>query len=508
MSTSVLSLEADTLIEKIEDLKKINEDKDKLGLTAELLKKREELKSQIEKRLNGEGSEDESEENTKTSDEEKSDESSDESSTSDTDEDQNNSDEKSSEDEESSSEESSDTKEETKDQDDGFTVRPKKDDSNDKEEKKSTETVKEKEEEEKKEDDSSSSGSDEEVEDKIDDIFKISEESSMRLYKAYISNIAASKSYDLIEPMKMAYESYKSEMKKLGIGSRMMLSFEDQPVVYTKLKVLETLNNIALYSSQIMKNFDDTIPSVKKSLEAYMEKITIYQTYTESDKIHLTLKMFDNKDILKNIYNSTESDINKSLRSLTKYADDTHKLVIALLENDLTNLPDLLRVNKFKEENGEFVYDDALPGFEYVRVRIKPFTSYIESKLSDYEIYSMTKFSLEDKYKLSPMIVKDIKTLDSLLDKLNSLFTNFTMMLESIDDIKKLYTDLLTEIKNKVYDIEKDVIKDYGSLGLDMLMKNSLKTKLALEALVFGSISINRYFSSMMEVLGNVAEIE
>lgn len=506
MSSMTLSLEADTLIEKIEELKKVNEDKDKLGLTAELLKKREELKSQIEKRLNGDNSEEEDDEGSDTSDEKSDNTDDSESSADDSKQDQDDSEEKSSEDT-SGSDDTSEVRKEEKDtkEDDGFEVRPKKDD---KDEKKSTETVKEKEEKKDEESDKDEGSSKDDEDMKIDDIFKITEESSSKLLKAYLDTIIVSKSSDPVGPLKMAYESYKTEMRKLGLGGRTILSFEDQPVVYTKEKVLETLNNIALYSSQIMKNFDDTMPTVKKSLEAYMEKITIYQTYTESDKIHLTLKMFDNKDILKNIYSGVDSDVNKSLRTLVGYADDTHKLVIALLENDLTNLPDLLRVNKFKEENGEFVYQDPLPGFEYTRVRIKPFVSYIESKLSDYEIYSMTKFSLEDKYKLSPMMVKDLKTLESLLERLNGLFTNFTLMLESIDDIKKLYSDILTDIKNKVYDIEKDVIKDYGSLGLDMLMKNSLKTKLALEALVFASISVNRYFTSMMEVLGNVAEIE
>lgn len=468
-------LDKDTLLDKVIELDKQEETKDSFSITAELIKKRDELKKEIEQKLAGikpdedkdttdiEGTEDspntnseDTAETVSAKDKDIMDKSSD------------------SEDKTSIADSLSGSKDKSAEPDAGEKKEPNIDDLDDI---------------------------------KMDDSSEVAKESLTLIRKAAIGNFFA--------PYIDAYNKRIEYLKtlKLPMSSRLMqknLSMEEQPIVYTKDKALESFKNVVSTISIYNKTSKNIANSFSIALKAFMEQATIYQVYLEKERLQFTSKLIDNKEILVNLAIDSNLNLKESLRNITRFNEDTLTLTKFMLNNSLEAISGSLHAANFvvDEDRFEYRYRESLPGFNDVSISVTEYTNFIKTKLASYIAYTTQTVKPSEYYSLPSLAVKDETNLSYILEYVNKEIASLGIIVDNLDSIDKLLTSILDDIKIKVYDLENDRIQDYSSLGIDDVLKNIIKAKLALELNLVGININNKFLTAIFSALKETTELK
>jgi len=296
---------------------------------------------------------------------------------------------------------------------------------------------------------------------------------------------------------------YLDSLKSFSISKRIKhISVENQPVVYTKDKMIESLKKILNTANVYDSVINEMFMSLSSSLKEAMETITIYKTYKEQNKITFTNKLIDNKDILINLYSDINCDFKSSLRIMDKFNTDTITLIKFLLTNELNTITGILKTANFiLNDNGEYNYKDKLPGFNLVTINITEYNNYIKTILEEYSCHSIKNIKPTEMLSLDALAIKDEQILDYVNSYLTKIITSMAIITDTMKDVNKTMNETFKEVKLKIYDLENNKVTDMPSLNIDKTIKDIIKLKLALESILVNISISSRFITSSTTVL-------
>ena len=155
----------------------------------------------------------------------------------------------------------------------------------------------------------------------------------------------------IFTPILHSYAKYTLSLEEFGLKSK--LSLEEQPVVYIKEDVIESLNNFIINLDFYKNKNIETISSFTTTVKNLNEKITILGTLIKERKFHFTNLVINEADILSNISVSNNSDIINSSNLLIKYNEISNNIVTAILKNDFSKLYSIFTANEFEKEESQ-----------------------------------------------------------------------------------------------------------------------------------------------------------
>ena len=471
-----------------------------LSITADILEQKKELEKNIEKNIN-KSSEEETEKEENTSVEEKTKE--DTSVKEETEKEEDTSSEK------ENIEPEKDKEEESKKEEDKEKKNKEKDKSESKEEE---ETKKDKEETEEIEESDLSQVADNKdslksligSEDKeIPKKEEKKEEVTKESFKIKTKKVSLEK---IFTPILHSYAKYTLSLEEFGLKSK--LSLEEQPVVYIKEDVIESLNNFIINLDFYKNKNIETISSFTTTVKNLNEKITILGTLIKERKFHFTNLVINEADILSNISVSNNSDIINSSNLLIKYNEISNNIVTAILKNDFSKLYSIFTANEFEKEENDLIYSKMLPGFNIVRVHLDPYTNFSKVKLNDYNYYIIKVLKTEDLYNLDSISINKDNVIDNLIDKMNILLIKLTSNIDTLNVLNTNLDKLLEETKALIYDIEQNKYDKLGELNIDNKIKDFIKFKIMFEICNVNINLLSNFLLQCLTVLDRVIELK
>lgn len=467
------NLEAnDLLIDKV--LKLANKSKDPVSLTANILKQRQELKEDIQERLNAE-SEEESKDDSSSEQEEKLEDIS-----------SSKSEEEPKED--SSSENDKDNSKENK-EDEGKD-KSNLDDSSDS----TTSNDKDDEDLSSKADDKDSLksiiGSGISNKDKDDTKSKNAAQESFSLSskKVNFSNIFA--------PLRNSYNKYLASMESFNIPDR--IAIEEQPIVYVKDSVLEALNNLVTIANNYISKNKTFIDSNSKSIKNVNERLTVLRQFIENRKYHFTHNLVNDHKLLTEVSVIDKSNPRETCKILVTYIKNCNKFINYVLSNDFNSISSALKNAEFISEEDDFVYKTMLPGFNIIRVHLDEYENYLKSNIENFHYYQLKTFKTEYLYNLDAIGITEDKDLDFIMTYLDKMLIDLSMSIDNFNIVNSGLNNLIDEIKVLIYDVDQDKYSNLAELDIDSKVKDFIKFKLVSET----------YYSSITMLLNYILNID
>ena len=310
----------------------------------------------------------------------------------------------------------------------------------------------------------------------------------------------------IFTPILHSYAKYTLSLEEFGLKSK--LSLEEQPVVYIKEDVIESLNNFIINLDFYKNKNIETISSFTTTVKNLNEKITILGTLIKERKFHFTNLVINEADILSNISVSNNSDIINSSNLLIKYNEISNNIVTAILKNDFSKLYSIFTANEFEKEENDLIYSKMLPGFNIVRVHLDPYTNFSKVKLNDYNYYIIKVLKIEDLYNLDSISINKDNVIDNLIDKMNILLIKLTSNIDTLNVLNTNLDKLLEETKALIYDIEQNKYDKLGELNIDNKIKDFIKFKIMFEICNVNINLLSNFLLQCLTVLDRVIELK
>ncbi len=429
----------DLLIDKV--LKLAEKNKDPVSLTADVIKQRQELKQDIQERLNAEP-------------EDGDDTSSD---------DETNSDENSSGDGGQDDENKDENKEEGQGNNDSSSNSDSNDDSKNKENLSSQADDK----------DSLSSMigsglSDEDGEGKDDK--KPAQES-------FKPRLALSK---VFSPIKDSYNKYLVSMESFNIPQK--LAIEEQPIVYVKDSVLEALNNLVSIANNYIGKNKTFIDTNSQSIKNVNERLTVLRQFIENRKYNFTHKLITDQKLLSEVSILEKSDLRETSKYLLTYIENSNRFVNYVLNNDFNSIGSALANANFMKEDDDFAYKAMLPGFNVIRAHVDEYENYLKANIENFHYYQLKTFKTEHLYNLDAIGITEDKEIDFVMTNLDKMLIDLSLSVDNFNVVNSNLNKLIDEVKIFIYDVENDKYTNLAELDIDSKVKDFIKFKMVSEA--------------------------
>lgn len=303
-------------------------------------------------------------------------------------------------------------------------------------------------------------------------------------------------SQDYFASVKQSHAAYLLHARRYSsIKEADRISLEEQPIVYTKDKVLQSLkamvSTVAIYSKTIEQIFS----TIGLTLKKYTEQITYYDEYSKTDRVTFTNKLVDDKDILLGLASSSSVDIKYSLRSLYKFNTAVVTLSKTILANPVDSLPGSFQTAGFTQDdtNTDFSYSDVLPGFLSIKANAPVYENYLRTKIEQYNVYALNISKTFDYYNTSPVGLDKIDDLKTTIDYAFKLITSLAVLADNIRALDNALRVTLDTVKVKIFDVENNKIQDLSSLDLDKVIHDVIKLKLVIETSLV-TVKLNNTF--------------
>lgn len=461
----------DLIIDKLLDKKK--EETSPLSLTADLLKRREEITKQVEDQLESEEDED-TDTDTDSGDEEV-------------------------DDEESSGEEGKDSKEGDKEESDDA-------DDSEQDEKKEEKESSDKDDEGSEADDEGDlenlmgSGLEEGgSKDEDKEVAKESIRTPERTFRPTLRN--------MFNPLKDSYKAYRVTLEDMGNVAK-PIKEEDQPVVYVKEAILESLKNLTTVAFSYVESNNAFVDKISDSVTLLNERVTVFSKLVEGRKFHFTHKLMSDRDILANISYKDHSNLRETTRTMSNYLKKSSTSASTLLNSKFDDLKSGFLTQDFVEDGEDLIYTKPVPGFNIVKVGIVPYINYLKTKVEDYQYYKLKAMKTEDLYGLPAISITEDKDIDYVVENLSDLVLNTTVAIDTLKGVTDNFVRFVDELKVIAYNVQNDEYKKLSELGLDEKIQDFIKFKLVMEISYININLIIDYMTSVMSALNIVVELK
>lgn len=310
----------------------------------------------------------------------------------------------------------------------------------------------------------------------------------------------------LFAPIGQKYQDYCISLESMNLADQKKPP-QEQPVAYVKEEVLKSLNGLISLAGSYVTNNESGIAESSEGIKRLSEQLTVYEQYHGKEKLHFTSKLVSKDDIKTSLSVNEKSDIRETSSILSKYLESTVPLIDKLLTNPLEQFPSVLQTSGFSEATDTIDYKTILPGFYKVCAAFTPFTNYLETDYENYQIYRLKTFKLQDLYKLNHIALTEDKDFVAVMAKAGSVVMSVGLCIDNLKTINDSYKSFIEKLKATVYEIEKGEKQKLSDLELDEKMKDFIKYKLVAELYTLNISMGIEFLTSLMSAFTILVDI-
>lgn len=311
----------------------------------------------------------------------------------------------------------------------------------------------------------------------------------------------------IFTPLQRHYTHYTAALETFNLGAQ-KLAMEEQPLVYVKDAVAESLSNLVTLANVYISNNNTFVEKNNVAVKDINEKFSIFRQFVEAEKFHFTNALINDKDILSNVACPNKSDITETARILLNYVEDSTKANGLVINNEFNKMSSGYTNQNFEAEANDFVYKTVLPGFNIVRVHLESYRDYIKTNIQEYQYYKLKVLKTEDLYNLNAITLTEDRDLNRLLDIVDKIIVNISLTTDNLKDINTHFTKFVDDIKVIIFDLDKDKFKDLASIDIDSKVQDFIKFKLVIESSYINMNMMIEYLTNVMSVLNQCVELK
>lgn len=302
------------------------------------------------------------------------------------------------------------------------------------------------------------------------------------------------------------YASYVLSLESMNLADQKQ-PITSQPIAYVKDEVLSSLNALIAMANKYIVNNQAAVESVSNGVKTILDSLTVYKEAYANHKLSFTAKLISDTGILGSLSVVGKSDLKETSGILLKFLEGVSPLIEKLLTNKLTQIPSILKTSDFVDNNGLLQYRYMLPGFFNVQVAYEPYTNYIKTNYEDYQFLRLRVMRIQDLYDLDHIAITDDKSFMSVLDKADKILMNVGLCVDNLKTVNDGYSSLIEKLKALVYEIEKGEKEKLTDIGLDEHLQDFIKYKLATELYLNSIKTATEFLTSLITAFGILLEV-
>ena len=311
---------------------------------------------------------------------------------------------------------------------------------------------------------------------------------------------------NIFKPITDRYTKYLVSLESFNVPMR--LALEEQPIVYVKDSVIESLNNLIATAEKYIKHNDDFIKKTSVGASKLNEAVTVYKQQVANKKYRFTDKLVDSKDLLANLSIPDKSDLKVTSKTLLDYVTSSSKAINLVLNNEFSSLKDAYITSGFTVEGNDLAYTKVLPGFNLIKVHLENYQNYLRTKVQDFQYYTLKVLKTEDLYSLTAIDISSESDLDFILENIDKLFVSIGLYVDNLQTVTTNFRHFIDEIKIIIYNVEKESGNDLTAIGIDEKVQDFIKFKLVIETCYINTNIAMDYVTATLSVLGICIELK
>ena len=312
---------------------------------------------------------------------------------------------------------------------------------------------------------------------------------------------------NVFAPVREAYAQYRKALSGYSLEAQAQ-PVTEQPVAYVKEQVLKSLSDLVHLADTYIGKNKTLIEASANGAKGINERFVTWEGMHKAEKVHFTNQLVSDRDIISAVATPKSSSLRDSAAALSSYLNISSSLASKILSNPFEQLSDALRVSGFEaDEGGDWVYRKHLPGFWTVRAALSSYTTYVDTKIGDFQIYKVKTVKTQDLYQLASInLDKDLDLLH-LFEHSTKALASIGLCVDNLSTVNDRYADFIESLKALAYDIQRGSGANLTQLGLDKLIQNFICFVLVSE-LYSVDIDISLSFlSSSLKVLDVCCEL-
>ena len=310
---------------------------------------------------------------------------------------------------------------------------------------------------------------------------------------------------NLFAPLKQSHQKRMLAIEDFQLSDKPKAT--DQPLVYVKEEVIESLNRLISLSNRYITKNTTTVEQGVEGLKKLGEQLTVYRQFVEGGRFHFSQQLIQSEDLMKYLSLKGKNELAYTSAVLNNYLERSSALAVKLMQNPFDQIAGALQSAGYKEEAGVFICQTALPGFSQMQASVVPFSNYIDTKYEEYQIYKVQTYKPQDLYSLPAISLEEDKDLKKLLAESDKILMSAGMTLDNMNDLSTHYQQFIDGLKTTSYDVEKGAQTNLAGLGLDEKLKDFIKFKLVSELYVNDLDTAVQYLSASLSALAQLVEL-
>ena len=309
------------------------------------------------------------------------------------------------------------------------------------------------------------------------------------------------------EPLRNTHNAYKVSLEAFGNDLKPTPETE-QPIVYVKEAVLESIKNLTSIAFTYIDSNQTFTSKSTEAVTALNERLTVFTQMVQGGKYHFTHKLVSDKDILANISYVGHSSVRETVRALMKYINHSNKSSSTLLNSKFDELKSAFQTQEFNEDGTDLLYSKPIPGFNMVKASVVPYTNYLKTKIEDFQYYKLKVMKTEDLYNLPSISITEDKDIAYIVESLNELLVSLTISIDTLGSVTEHFNQFVDTLKVVAYNVSNDHFKNLAELGLDNKVKDFIRFKLVMEISYININLVMDYMTSVMSALNVALELK
>ena len=307
-------------------------------------------------------------------------------------------------------------------------------------------------------------------------------------------------------PIKDSYNKYLVSMESFNISGR--IAIEEQPIVYVKDSVLQALNNLVAVANNYIGKNKTFIDSNTQSIKNVNERLTVLKQFIDNRKYHFNHSLVNDQKLLSEVCVLGKSDLRETVKYLVTYIENSNKFVNYVLNNDFSSIGSALANANFIKEEDDFAYKAMLPGFNIIRAHLDEYENYLKANIENFHYYQLRTFKTEHLYDLDAIALSEDKELDFVMTNLDKLLIDLSMSIDNFNVVNDNLNKLIDELKVFIYDVEQDKYSNLASLDIDSKVKDFIKFKLVSEAYYCNVTMLLNYILNVDTVINKCIDLK
>lgn len=311
---------------------------------------------------------------------------------------------------------------------------------------------------------------------------------------------------DIFKPIKNRHSQYLISLEEFNIPTKTPI--ESHKIVYVKDSVLEALNNLVTVANNYIGKNKTFIDGNAESIKNVNERLTVLRQFIENRKYHFTHNLVNDQKLLAEVSVLDKSDPRETCKLLVTYIQNSNKFINYVLNNDFNSIGSALGNADFVSEEDDFAYKAMLPGFNMIRAHLDQYENYLKTNIENFHYYQLKTFKTEYLYNLDAIGITEDKELDFVMTNLDKMLIDLSMSVDNFNVVNSNLNKLIDEVKVFIYDVEQDKYSNLAELDIDSKVKDFIKFKLVSEAYYSNVSMLLNYILNLDTVINKCIELK